>query len=66
MLEQLSRHSKIDLEVNIEWDIDIDDHHTVEDTGIVLGEVLREALWDKRWINRYAFAIPRYTYGLRC
>ncbi len=57
MLEQLSRHSMIDLEIKVVWDTDIDEHHTIEDTAIVLWEVLLEAIWDKKWINRYAFAI---------
>jgi imidazoleglycerol-phosphate dehydratase len=54
MLSQLARHGSIDLEVRAEGDLDVDAHHTVEDVGIVLGEVLAEALGDKRGIRRFA------------
>lgn len=53
MLDQLSRHSLIDITVRAEGDLHIDDHHTVEDTGIALGQALAEALGDKRGIRRY-------------
>ena len=53
MLDQLSRHSLIDLTVKAEGDRHIDDHHTVEDCGIALGQALTEALGDKRGIRRY-------------
>ena len=53
MLDQLARHALIDLTVHAEGDRHIDDHHTVEDTGIVLGQALLEALGDKRGIRRY-------------
>ncbi|MEM7509008.1 MAG: imidazoleglycerol-phosphate dehydratase HisB [Pseudomonadota bacterium] len=53
MLDQLARHSLIDLEVRAEGDLHIDDHHTVEDVGIALGKALAEALGDKRGIRRY-------------
>ncbi len=53
MLEQLARHSLIDLTVRAEGDLHIDDHHTVEDTGIALGQALAQALGDKRGIRRY-------------
>ena len=53
MLDQLSRHSLIDLTVKAEGDRHIDDHHTVEDCGIALGHALTEALGDKRGIRRY-------------
>ena len=55
MLEQLSRHSMIDLEIKVSGDLYVDDHHTIEDTGIVLWNVLLKAIWQKEWINRYAF-----------
>ena len=53
MLDQLSRHSLIDMTVRATGDLHIDDHHTVEDTGIAIGQALVEALGDKRGINRY-------------
>ncbi|MCB1437481.1 MAG: imidazoleglycerol-phosphate dehydratase HisB [Rhodobiaceae bacterium] len=54
MLDQLSRHSLIDLSVRAAGDLHIDDHHTVEDTGIALGQALRQALGDMAGIRRYA------------
>ena len=53
MLDQLARHSLVDLEVKASGDLHIDDHHTVEDVGIALGKALAEALGDKRGIRRY-------------
>jgi len=53
MLDQLARHALIDLKVRAKGDTHIDDHHTVEDTGIALGQALRAALGDKRGIRRY-------------
>ncbi len=56
MLEQLSRHSLIDLEVKAQGDLHIDFHHTTEDTGIVIGEAVREALGDFKGLNRFGAA----------
>ncbi len=53
MLDQLSRHSLIDISVQAKGDLHIDDHHTVEDCGIALGQALAQALGDKRGIRRY-------------
>ena len=53
MLDQLSRHSLIDMTIRATGDLHIDDHHTVEDTGIALGQALTEALGDKKGIRRY-------------
>lgn len=57
MLEQLARHSLIDLKVNAQGDLHIDQHHTNEDTGIVLGQALAKALGDRGGINRYGDAL---------
>ncbi|ONF96334.1 imidazoleglycerol-phosphate dehydratase HisB [Sphingomonas jeddahensis] len=57
MLEQLSRHSLIDLDVETVGDLHIDQHHTVEDTGIAIGEAVAQALGDKRGIRRYGDAL---------
>ncbi|SDK65715.1 imidazoleglycerol-phosphate dehydratase HisB [Aliiruegeria lutimaris] len=53
MLEQLARHSLIDMTIRADGDLHIDDHHTVEDTGIAIGQALVKALGDKRGIRRY-------------
>jgi imidazoleglycerol-phosphate dehydratase len=53
MLDQLARHSMIDLKVEAKGDLHIDDHHTVEDVGITIGQALRQALGDKAGIRRY-------------
>ena len=53
MLDQLARHSLIDLKITAKGDLHIDDHHTVEDVGITLGQALSQALGDKRGIRRY-------------
>jgi imidazoleglycerol-phosphate dehydratase len=57
MLEQLSRHSLIDMTVRTEGDLHIDQHHTVEDTGLAIGEAVAKALGEKRGIRRYAEAL---------
>jgi imidazoleglycerol-phosphate dehydratase len=57
MLTALSRHSLVDLTVHVKGDTWVDDHHTVEDTGIVVGQALRQALGDKRGIRRYGDAL---------
>ena len=56
MLEQLSRHSLIDLKVDCKGDLHVDQHHTTEDTGIAIGEAVAKALGDKRGIARYGSA----------
>ena len=57
MLEQLSRHSLMDLKVRAQGDLHIDFHHTTEDTGIVIGEAVRRALGDFKGIRRYATSV---------
>lgn len=57
MLTALSRHSLIDLDVEVKGDTWVDDHHTVEDTGIALGDALRQALGDKRGIRRFGSVV---------
>ena len=54
MLDQLCRHSLIDMEIETKGDLHIDDHHTVEDTGIAIGQAIAKALGDRRGITRYA------------
>lgn len=58
MLDQLARHGKMDLQIKSEGDLHIDEHHTIEDTGIALGEAMAMALSDKRGMERYGFALP--------
>ena len=58
MLEQISKHGGIDLDVKVKGDLNVDEHHTIEDTGIVLGECLLKALGDKRGIERYGYTLP--------
>lgn len=58
MLEQIARHGLIDLEIKCEGDLDIDEHHTIEDVAITLGETITKALGEKVGIQRYAFALP--------
>jgi imidazoleglycerol-phosphate dehydratase/histidinol-phosphatase len=58
MLDQIARHGLIDLTIEAKGDLHIDEHHTIEDTGIALGEAIGKALGDKRGIERYGFALP--------
>lgn len=58
MLEQIARHGGVDLVLQVKGDLKVDEHHTIEDTAIVLGTCFREALGSKRGIERYGFALP--------
>jgi imidazoleglycerol-phosphate dehydratase/histidinol-phosphatase len=58
MLEQLSRHSGIDMTIKVDGDLHIDEHHTIEDTAIALGETFASALGNKKGIERYGFTLP--------
>ena len=58
MLAQLARHSGIEMQIDVKGDIHVDEHHTVEDTALALGEALRSALGDRFGIERYAFLMP--------
>lgn len=58
MLQQVGKHAGIDLSIAVQGDLDIDEHHTIEDVGIAFGEALYQALGDKRGIERYGFCAP--------
>lgn len=58
MLDQVARHGMMDLEIDAKGDLHIDEHHTIEDTGIALGEAFAQALGNKKGIERYGFALP--------
>jgi imidazoleglycerol-phosphate dehydratase/histidinol-phosphatase len=58
MLEQIGKHSGIDLTIKVKGDLSVDEHHTIEDTAIALGEALLKALGDKRGIERYGYCLP--------
>lgn len=58
MLDQIARHGDIDLELTAKGDLHIDEHHTIEDTGLALGEAFAKTLGDKRGLMRYGFALP--------
>jgi imidazoleglycerol-phosphate dehydratase/histidinol-phosphatase len=58
MLEQIARHGNIDLKINCNGDLDIDEHHSIEDVAITLGETILKALGGKKGIERYSFVLP--------
>jgi imidazoleglycerol-phosphate dehydratase/histidinol-phosphatase len=58
MLDQLARHGQMDLEIKVDGDLEVDEHHTIEDTAIALGEVFSKALGNKLGIERYGFCLP--------
>ena len=61
MMDAFTRHGLFDLELKAEGDLNVDGHHTVEDTGIVLGQAIKEAVGDKKGIKRYGFLSSRWT-----
>lgn len=58
MLDQIARHGNMDLTIKVNGDLEVDEHHTIEDTGIVLGEAISKALGKKKGIERYGFLLP--------
>lgn len=58
MLDQIARHSGVDLTVLVDGDLAVDEHHTIEDTGLALGEAFKLALGDKRGVERYGYCLP--------
>lgn len=58
MLEQIGKHGSIDLDIQVKGDLDVDEHHTIEDTAIALGECIFKALGNKRGIERYGYCLP--------
>lgn len=58
MLEQIGKHGNIDLKIHVKGDLNVDEHHTIEDTGIALGECIAKAIGDKRGIERYGYTLP--------
>jgi imidazoleglycerol-phosphate dehydratase/histidinol-phosphatase len=58
MLDQIARHGQIDLDIQVKGDLEVDEHHTIEDTAIALGEVFAKALGNKLGIERYGFCLP--------
>ncbi|MFZ0455944.1 MAG: imidazoleglycerol-phosphate dehydratase HisB [Ignavibacteriaceae bacterium] len=66
MLEQIAKHANVDLKINVTGDLHVDEHHTVEDVGITLGNVLIEALGSKKGIKRYGYFLPMDDSIARC
>lgn len=66
MLDQLARHSGVDLTLTVKGDLEIDEHHTIEDSAIALGKAFKQALGDKRGIERYGFLLPMDEALVQC
>lgn len=58
MLEQIAKHAQVDLNISVKGDLKVDEHHTIEDTAIVLGQAFYDVLQDKKGMNRYGFVLP--------
>jgi len=58
MLEQIAKHAQVDLNISVKGDLQVDEHHTIEDTAIVLGQAFNKVLEDKKGMNRYGFTLP--------
>jgi imidazoleglycerol-phosphate dehydratase / histidinol-phosphatase len=58
MLEQISKHGNVDLKIDVKGDLEIDEHHTIEDTAIALGDAFKQALGTKKAIERYGYLLP--------
>ena len=58
MLEQIARHGNIDLNIKVKGDLNVDEHHTIEDVAIALGEAFMKAIGSKKGIERYSFVLP--------
>ena len=57
-MDQIARHGQMDLDIQVKGDLEVDEHHTIEDTAIALGEVFAKALGNKLGIERYGFCLP--------
>ncbi len=66
MLDQLAKHSGVDLNLKVQGDLEIDEHHTIEDSAIALGKAFKQALGDKRGIERYGFVLPMDEALVQC